>query len=199
MGRHGKHKGSRVIPTRGSTDNDNDVEGLPEGDEGYVKPKEVILTKIDQDIADIEDYEAFTSFHSVFCRCCFFFNLFGIILVMYGLGLTPLFESMAPHGGAMVIAIGAGACMFIPLSVWLGLKLCPMRKYAHHRKYISEQKQKRQDVTDKRLRYLYNKDQEDDEEEEVVVTDADIAINQQIKFAQINAAFDAKNRGILHV
>jgi hypothetical protein len=83
------------------------------------------------------------------------------------------------------------------LNVPLGLAVFPMKKYREHRHYIRKQKRKRQAVADKRLRYLYGKDGMGEEEEEVVVTAAEKAINQQIKFAQINAVYEAKNKAML--
>lgn len=86
----------------------------------YIKPKEQILKKIDDDIADIAEYESYASFHGLFCRCCFFSNIFGVLMLMFGFGLTPLFQSVAPKGAEMFIVIGAGVCLFVPFMVWAG-------------------------------------------------------------------------------
>jgi hypothetical protein len=112
---------NKVTPTEEKdveAGNNDDSDEDEDEDELKVKPKDLIVQQITQDVDDITDFEKYSAFHSLFCRCCFITNLFGLLILLYACGVTPVFKSVAPRGARLLIAFGASACFFLPCVAW---------------------------------------------------------------------------------
>lgn len=145
--------------------------------------KEKILKDIDGKIQDIETLEAHSSWRQMYFGYCLFSLIAGILLVLFGLGVTDLFRSTAPTGGTMFVVLGIGGCCFFPFFFWTCIRFCPFRSYAEKKEVINVKRLERLAVDEKRLRYLYSMD------EEAAPVQVEQKVTAQMRLALINAQF----------
>lgn len=95
----------------------------------------------------------------LFVVCCVS-NLIGLVLILMGLGLTVIFETLKPN----IIIFGISFVFFVPFLVWIKFLFFPGRREHRRRKYLQRSRDWRQALDLHRMKVYHGWDEEERED-----------------------------------
>jgi hypothetical protein len=127
---------------------------------GTTPQREVIIKGADQEMMDYRQEEAFNLRRSRLFYLCFFTSMFGVVLMLYALSATVLFEKYDENP----LAFYCSFVLFVPGMVWIIYVYLPCKQERERRKRMARARKLREHLKTVRQSYYYGHDDSDEEE-----------------------------------
>lgn len=141
---------------------DEELQAVQPYDPQRVRQRELIVHTSTEQVSVVELDKALQLKKLRYTLCCTVCTLVGIVLALWGMSQTVIFEKFQPND----TLFGCSFLLFIPLGVCLRVFLCPGREEYERRQYIVERRNWRRQVSATRYKVYMGWDKEEAAERE---------------------------------